>query len=295
MGCDAGVERAPWIAKQLRYKEGVYDFSKVVRRALMVAAVVLFAWQARRLKIAARARSAFLPPEKALRRLLSGFLLGLVSLSLYTTIQWLAGARVVELNLSQGALVVAGKLAKYMVSALAVGVAEELLFRAILVPAFAEGTGAVFGVSASSFLYSILHFFRGSYHVVPDGRLDALIGLRVLGRFAHPLVSSEIVPNLPEVVGLFLTGVVLAVALVHTGKIYLSIGLHAGWVFVLKASKLLLEREVVHTQWLFGAGGGAGGVLSWAMLLGVLAIIVWRYPCKGRSAAGAGDGRKRGG
>lgn len=291
LATDAGVKRSRGVAKALHYKDGTYDFGKVLRRAMMAAAVLLLVWQRRKLRIAERVAGAFRPWRSAPRRLAVGFAIGLVSLAIYTAVQWLSGARAFEPNVSQGALVVGGKLLKYLLAAAAIGVAEEVLFRAFLVRAFAEGTTLAGGVLLSSLLYSLLHFFKGAYPVAPDGVLHPLIGVKVLEAFAAPLVSASVVNDLPEIVGLFLTGVVLAVAMVRSGNLYASIGLHAGWVFAIKTSKLLLAREVTGMTWLFGQSGGAGGVLSWAMLLGVLVAVLFFYRRRnGRFGPRGGEG-----
>lgn len=286
--CDYGVRHYRFAQRQLRYQEpnkrrkptaaeagarpGTYDFGKAVRRVLMIVVIVLFVWQRKKLHVRALTVSAFREPRKGGRRFLAGFALGMASLTLYVVVQWMAGAREVQLNVSQGPLVVGGKVGKYLFSSVSVGVVEEVLFRAFLIQAFMEGLTIQGAIGLSSFIYSILHFFRGGYHVMPDGVFDSLVGAKVLAVFVHGIFSSEIVKDIPEVIGLFLTGTVLAVAFVRTGSLYLSMGLHAGWVFVLKLSKLFLRREVLVSQWFFGQSGSAGGILSWIML-----IVLWIF------------------
>ncbi len=74
---------------------------------------------------------------------------------------------------------------------------------------------------------------------------------------------------LPGFIGLLLVGVVLSFAVERTGKLYLAIGLHCGWVFSLKISSLFGDINRQQLGWLFGAGNPkiVSGVATWVAIL----------------------------
>jgi membrane protease YdiL (CAAX protease family) len=75
-----------------------------------------------------------------------------------------------------------------------------------------------------------------------------LDGIEPLAGFSHLLASFrpflDPVLLLPGIFGLFLIGLVLSYALIRTGKLYLGIGLHAGWVFSLKTMRVFGDLPV---------------------------------------------------
>jgi membrane protease YdiL (CAAX protease family) len=281
LACDAGAQSGGAVARLLKYDaaENTYNFGRAVRRMMMIVLVVVFVSQTRRLGLPGIIRTGFRPARSAPGLLLQGVLLGVVSLTIYVIAQWLTGVREVRINPEGGGpLVVIAKLFKYVFSSSATALFEEILFRGILLGVLLRRWRAGPAVIGSSVVYSLLHFFKSGFDVVADGSFQPWIGLRLVGRFLEPLVTGELWSNVPQIVGLFLAGVVLCVAVMRTGNLYAAMGIHAGWIFVLKTSKLMLAREVTHLRWLFGPGGSAGGVLSWVMLLGLWAAIVALYP-----------------
>jgi hypothetical protein len=66
-------------------------------------------------------------------------------------------------------------------------------------------------------------------------------------RLGHPLAV------LPVVIGLFLLGIVLGEAFILSGRVYFSIGLHAGFVIGAKTWPLVVDHLAV-PRWLAGPG-----------------------------------------
>lgn len=139
---------------------------------------------------------------------------------------------------------------------------EELFFRGILFLGLRKQSGSLRAYVLANLFYSVLHF-------VKPGKSYFLNGLQPLAGFHH--LASTFEPFLepleiaPGVFGLFLIGVVLSYALVRTGSLYLSIGLHAGWVFALKSMRVFGDFSREDLGWLFGAADPkiVSGVVTW--------------------------------
>jgi membrane protease YdiL (CAAX protease family) len=81
----------------------------------------------------------------------------------------------------------------------------------------------------------------------------------------------------PGLFGLFLLGIVLSYAFIRTGSLYLSIGLHAGWVFGIKTIKVYGNYTREGLGWLFGSTDPKflSGVATWVGFLMVGLIVYW--------------------
>jgi membrane protease YdiL (CAAX protease family) len=125
-------------------------------------------------------------------------------------------------------------------------------------------------VCACSLMYSLLHFFRADVHVATG--FQAFVGFTTIIQFFKPLVF-QFIRHLPSIVGLFLVGAVLSYAFIQTKSLYLSIGLHSGWVFMMKADGLFLVRIRGMREWFFGDSQLVTGILIWFFLLCIFVII----------------------
>jgi len=82
-----------------------------------------------------------------------------------------------------------------------------------------------------------------------------------------------------EIGGLFLLGVVLSLSYFRTQQLYLAIGLHAGFAYWGRATKLLIEFTVPSLQWLTGTGRLINGLVAWLALV-MLGLAIWRSPAQ---------------
>jgi CAAX protease family protein len=130
------------------------------------------------------------------------------------------------------------------------GALEEVFFRGLLFKGVYDAGRPLRAYLLVNLFYSLLHFVR-------PGKPYSLIGVEPLAGFRHlfktfaPFLDPlEIVPG---IFGLFLIGVVLSYALLRTGKLYLSIGLHAGWIISLKSLRVFGDFRRQDLGWLFGS------------------------------------------
>lgn len=139
-----------------------------------------------------------------------------------------------------------GVLAGGLVTAMAVAISEELLFRGLFLRTLLLDQPPARAMVLSSFLFAALHFLRPN------------IGL------------ADIIPF----IGLLTTGLVLAYAAWKSDSLWLPIGIHAGWVYFITVSDQLgLWKYASDTVWLTGPSGPASGLLGILMLLGLLPLI----------------------
>ncbi|HSN56469.1 MAG TPA: CPBP family intramembrane glutamic endopeptidase [Candidatus Sulfomarinibacteraceae bacterium] len=130
------------------------------------------------------------------------------------------------------ALQAAEKMAAAIPSALVIGLVEESFFRVVVFRGLAATWRWPVAAVASSALYSLVHFLtpQKGFEIIGASPLE---GLRYLGAVVGRLADPN---TLPAVLGLFLIGLVLCVALQWQRSLALVIGLHAGWLLAAKAA-----------------------------------------------------------
>jgi len=201
--------------------------------------------------------------------LLRGFVLAVASMAVLGAIMALAGSMTAQMTDPVPSLV--RSAVKALITASLVGFFEELFFRGMLFKGLLEDARAATAFAVANLIYAASHFFRPPANFAPGG-LDPLAGLRFvvasLERFSDPAAI------LPGLVGLFIIGVVLSYALVRTGALYLSIGLHAGWVFGIKMLSDFGEFTRADLGWAFGSKPKiVSGVVTWIGILAVGVVI----------------------
>jgi uncharacterized protein len=78
-------------------------------------------------------------------------------------------------------------------------------------------------------------------------------------------------------IGLLLIGIVLSYAFLRTGTLYLSIGLHAGWIISIKTVRLFGDYRRESLGWLFGSTDPkiVSGVVTWVGIILVGVAVYW--------------------
>ena len=250
-----------------------YDFGRAFRRLLQLCVLAAVLAGRRWLAPAGAIRiRGLLPTEAPWRRLAAGLALGCASFAVL-----IAG------HLAAGGLAAAPQpfaawppaLGFALLTGLVVALIEETIFRGWLLEGLRAASSAVPAVLLSSLLYSLAHFVTAVVRVRPGW--DPLIGFRALGlHLAQPARWEIALPCL----ALAAIGVVLACAYLWSGSLPFAIGLHAGWVAILKMTPLALT-PAIGSAWLYGAGGalaGAGGWLLIGLMLAGLRLGLRRAP-----------------
>lgn len=118
-------------------------------------------------------------------------------------------------------------------TALCVGFIEEFFFRGALLGLLLRSTSRWKAVFWGTFIFAIVHFMRPPEGVtVPADRTHWGSGFEMIGLIARGFGDLDFL--LAEFLTLFAVGWVVALGRVRTGRLWVGIGLHAGWVFGLK-------------------------------------------------------------
>lgn len=265
------------MADTVDYENGVYDFGKVMRRILMLVTLIVFLVFRKSLRFGTLISSAIKIRPGFFRQFLTGFLLVGVTLLAYYGLGLLTGAWIIHIDFIvndrvETDLVVETILdiVKYGFIACLIGVMEEIFFRGYLLQSFQENMSLPKAVCVCSLIYSMLHFFKADAFVSTG--FQPFVGFVTMAQFFKP-IFFEFFKNLPAIIGLFLVGVLLSYAFIKTKSLYLSIGLHAGMVFMMKTDALFLVRVRGEMGWLFGDSKLITGALVWFLLIFILFVI----------------------
>jgi len=157
---------------------------------------------------------------------------------------------------------IVGDVLKIILGALLIGVIEEILFRGYILNALRKSLGPVAAVLLSSALFAVVHFIKPAE---PE-TVEWTSGFLLVGN----LFAKAGDTFWPEVCTLFCMGTVLATLSVWTRSVYLAIGLHAGWVWIMMLFRLFTENQG-RLVWLYGPGEW----ISKGWVGPIMALLVW--------------------
>ncbi len=163
---------------------------------------------------------------------------------------------------------------KAVMTGLTVGLIEEVFFRGIIFKGLLDEWRPMGAYIVANAWYSAIHFIKPAQKsYVQD--FDPWLGFYHLGHTFEPFTDP--VALLPGFFGLFLLGVVLSYAFVRTGSLYLSIGLHMGWVLAIKSIKIYGGYSSADLGWIFGSANPrfVSGVATWVGFLAITMIVYW--------------------
>jgi membrane protease YdiL (CAAX protease family) len=152
-------------------------------------------------------------------------------------------------------------------SGLAVALIEETVMRGALHSGIARESGQMAALWLIAPLFAVLHFFAKT-HVDSPGWTS---GFHLLAGSFAPLGNLRAV--LDSLLAWAAVSLVLSLTRVLTGNIAVAVGLHAGWVVVLRLLQEATGSGTVHSAWVGRFDGLLGyWVLPWAA---VIAIVLW--------------------
>lgn len=172
-----------------------------------------------------------------------------------------------------GAARMAAALASGLATGLAVGLLEETFFRGLMFGAIRRESGSRAAILLTAVVYAAIHFLaRTKIPAAEVGPASGFVLLSgVLRLFGEPAAMAD------AFLSLLAVGVLLGMVREWTGSIAACIGLHMGWVWVIKQTTA--TSRAVHDAplgWLVSRFDGFTGwlVLAWACLL---AWLAWRH------------------
>ena len=247
-------------------------FSRIFNRFFMVSGVLLFFAYRPLLKIESPSQLGLMPRTRAAHDVANGLALALGSMVALGLIMSLAEVYQPFFRLSLSATL--DQSVKAVLTGFTVGLLEEVFFRGIIFRGLLEDWKPLPAFLVANLFYSALHFVKPGERYFLTG-VEPLAGFRHLfSTFAPFFELSEIAPGL---IGLLLIGIVLSYAFARTGTLYLSIGLHAGWVIAIKTIRVFGDYLAENLGWLFGSTDPkvVSGVVTWAGIILVGVAVHW--------------------
>ncbi len=174
-------------------------------------------------------------------------------------------------------------LAQGLIGGLAVGFIEETFFRGAMFSAIRRRGGhAVTAIALPALLYATLHFLKPQPFPA-DAEVTLVTTLTSLANAFPALLQME---NLDSFAALLVVGVFLGVVRHRSGHIAWCIGLHAGWVLVIRLTHKYTDLDPgAPLNYLVGTYDGVIGWLA-AGWIGLLALGIALWP-KNRSEQAA--------
>jgi membrane protease YdiL (CAAX protease family) len=246
-----------------------FPFHRIGERIGMIGLLVGFLLVARRLGLADRKSLGYGAPRREfLREWGLGLVLGVVTMLGIVGIMAVLGLLEWRSDAVFGAAALAKLVGARLLSGLAVALIEETFIRGAMFTAIQRESGTRTAVILTSILFAASHFF-GKIRIPADqvtawSGVDLLTG--TLHAFSDPLGIADAFLCLAGV------GVVLAVVRAKTGNIAASLGLHAGWVWVmLVAHELTKADDTSPLRPLLSQFDGFVGwlVLLWTIPMGI--------------------------
>jgi uncharacterized protein len=256
------------------------DVARFYNRVLMGVAIILLYPFIRTLRSDSNVESSPLwermnPGPEGWKHLLMGFQYATGYMGIFFLIVWQLGWLEIDLTASPGKA-----LLQAITPAVGASLLEEWLFRGVLFALLMRSLSARATIIGLSFFFAVVHFlkpYHGSPEIVDGGAPWA--GFQLLAHIGERFIHME------DFIGVFMTlfvvGVVLAMARYKSGKLWMSIGLHAGWVFAMKVFLDLTNNTGTAHPVLYGRDLREGMVpLLFVFMTGG---AVWLYLNKNKS------------
>ncbi len=274
-----GALLAPWLYWLMQHVApgshlAASPFHRYVDRSLLAIALIGIWPLLRSLGAKSWRDVGLVKPNGQWHRLVAGFALGFGSLACVAIIVLAAHGRQFNPNLTTNELI--GKIGAAAATAIVVAILEELLFRGAIFGALRKTWDWRAALIVSSMIYAIVHFLS---RVDVVGPVTWSSGLELLPRKLEGFGDLKTV--IPGFFNLTLAGIMLGLAYQRTGNLYFSIGLHAGWIFWLKAYGALTTEVNGSNIWLWGTNKLIDGWLAF-LVLAVACIILMRLPLSNR-------------
>jgi membrane protease YdiL (CAAX protease family) len=270
----AAVAYPVWLAVHAGFP--AWEFHRIVGRfwqLLLLAGLLL---TLRFLGLRGRADWGYgLPRREFLRQAAAGFAIGVATMLPMTLA--MAALGLLELREGFGAAMLAHALTGGLLAGVGVAIVEESFFRGLMYRAVERESGFAAAACATAIVYASIHFFARAKIPAADvgwGSGFSLLGSS-LANFADPL------PVIDSFATLVLVGLLLAFVRRRTGAVAAGMGLHVGWVFVIKSTiattnvdrgspaAFLVGSFDDYTGWL--VAGWALVLIGWAAWRGWLA------------------------
>jgi hypothetical protein len=247
---------------------------RVFYRLAMILAILGFLPFLRLLTISNRNALGYsLHHVQFLRIFATGLVIGVMIMSVHAILLVLLGVRVPSAGVSVFSNLLASLLSG-LFSGVLVAFIEETFFRGAMQYHMRRHSSLLTTLLMTSVFYAALHFIRPPI-TVGTPKIDWSSGFEMLAGTLYQYQNVAVFAD--SLVALFFAGLLLGLVRERTGNIALCIGIHAGWVLMIKLAREL--TEVDHDAPMNFLIGSYDGIIGWAAagILGLVTLAYWRY------------------
>jgi len=254
-----------------------YSFQKYFNRSLLLSAIALLWPVARWLGVSGKANPTLEPDRYWKEHLFQGVFLGAGVMALLSVLYLKMGFYVLKSPVSPKILGVA------IASAVSVGLLEEWLFRGVIAGLFLRSLPTRAALVWTSGIFAVVHFLKPNPAIsMPE--VSAWTGFTLVPHMFHQFTQPLLL--LAGFTTLFVFGWVLGVAALRTRALWMSIGIHAGLVFIKAIFSKVAARQSDALPWV--GPELQIGLVPVALLLVAFALMwFWTAPLsRGKSIQG---------
>jgi uncharacterized protein len=249
-----------------------FAFHRVASRIAMLLLIGELIWVCRRLKLTTKRDFGYgLPWRRFLTVSVLAGLAGMASAALGAGFLLATHLRSVAPDFVLSAGSCARLLGIGLSSGVAVALLEETVMRGAMHTAIERESGALTAALLTAPLFAVLHFFAKVR--IPESELGLGSGFVLISRSFEPLAHLSLVYD--AFLSWLVVGLILSLTRVLTGNIAVAIGLHAGWVVVLRMLQESTQSNAVpaYALWVGRFDGLLGlWLVPWGALI---AALLW--------------------
>ena len=239
------------------------EFDRVASRSVLLLAILLFIPLFKILKFKTWQELGYSTNKKQFfGDLIKGIGFGILIMSPVVMGLLLTNNRIIDTDWEITLSNIAGLFIASLAAGLIIGLIEETLFRGAMLTAIEKYGSAIFAITITSFIYALVHFLEPTI-TFESSSLHWGSGFALLKNSLSPLMQVGVL--IDSFLALFLAGVLLALVKLRNNRIALCIGIHAGWVMVIKIFKRITDTNV-QSEFAFLTG-------SYDKVIGYLAAV----------------------
>ncbi len=274
---------------------GHWAFHRVAERVAMLVLAGELVWLCRRLGLRRRADFGFgLPRRRFVGQALLWGAIGIATAVAGAAFLLAAQLRAVAPGFAPSAAHLTRIFLIGISSGVAVALIEETVMRGAMHTAIERDSGPVAAALLTALVFALLHFFAKAS--IPRDELAWRSGFDLLTRSYVPLSHPSAV--LDAFLAWLTVGLILSMTRILTGNTAVAIGLHGGWVVVLRMLQLSTVRDAatLNSVWV----GTFDGILGyWVLPWGAaIAAALWTtrgvwvpFATRAQLAGAGGPGR----
>jgi membrane protease YdiL (CAAX protease family) len=210
-------------------------FYRVVRQSMKLCALIGLVPLTAYLGLLSRAYWGFPRGSRFGRPFLRGLAFGIGTMAILVSTLLLLDVRAVNSGFAWHAPDLLEIVVSALLAGFVIGLVEECVFRGALYSIFRTRTSVFNAITVTALIYAALHFVRARFRI-PHEEVDWTSGFVVVSRAFEQFGNTTFVDSF---IALFAAGVLLGLIRHNTGGIAQCVGVHAGWVVMIKVTRKL--------------------------------------------------------